>query len=139
MRRSGSAAVATGRGGDEHQPVDAVGVADRELLADEATVGVAERSEAIDAEMVGERDDVVGELRHRQRLDGCVAGTTVAAVVEMDEPEIGGEGSERAPVHLMVETEAAVEHEARRQVNAAVDLVVQRYPVDGGGRHGRRS
>ena len=58
-----------GRGVDQHERADELGMAQRELLRDEAAVGVAEQEDAIEAERTGERRCVVGELFDGDRLD----------------------------------------------------------------------
>ena len=126
-----------GGGVDEHEGCDAIRVPDGELLGDKPAVGVAEHPEAVEAEVVGEPDRVVGELFHREGGKGWPARTAVAPMIEMDEPHRWRQPPERVPVQGVVDAEPAVEDETRRAVT--VDLVEQLGPVRHRGRHRRRA
>ena len=75
-------------------------VAPPQELGDRPTHRVADRDDAIEAERGGEGGDVVGALLETERLRRSDA-TAVAAVVEGDDVEVGGQrGVARPPVEV---------------------------------------
>jgi hypothetical protein len=79
-----------GAGGAQHEPVDQFTVAPPHELGDRATHRVADRHEAVDAELAGQRGDVVGTVLEPERLDRAQAAA-MTAVVDGEHAEALGE------------------------------------------------
>ncbi len=67
VQRERRAAGTARRGAAEHEPLDAVGRGDRELLRDHAAEADAEDAARVPSEMVEERESVGGVVGHRVR------------------------------------------------------------------------
>ncbi|MDZ7727480.1 MAG: hypothetical protein U5Q44_04395 [Dehalococcoidia bacterium] len=122
------------RGRDEHELLEPLWIFERELHADDAAHAVADKREAVQPEVVGHADDVVGVLG-----DGVAAvrasAVAGAAGVHPDAAisSIGEAGRNVDPA--IVRTRVAVVEEDGR---AAPLLVVEQLdPVDGGVWHWR--
>ncbi len=115
------------RGVDEHQRADEIGMAQGQLLGDEASVRVAEDDDLVDAERARHRGRVIGELLDRDRLDRRASGPSVAPVVDEDQVETLGQRLQGAAVEGVVDAEAPVEDEAR--LTHAIALVPDRGAV----------
>ena len=98
----------------QHEAVDELAMALPDELGDRPAHRVADRHEAVDAQLASEGGDVVGAVLEAERLDRAQAAA-VAAVIDGDDAEVLGERVEAGePVEVSGRCPAVQQHQHRR-------------------------